>query len=279
MAIRRFVARRGSPATFCSDNGSNFVGANNVLKEQLRTINENCSLSFTNSCTKWLFNPPLAPHMGGSWERMVRSVKTAMEAIADHARHPNDEVLETIAIEAESIVNSRPLTYIPLDNAEQEALTPNHFLLYGTQGINQPSRDMGAEYTTLRDSWKLAQYLVDIFWQRWVREYLPNLARRTKWFRPVKPMKPGDLVVVVDEGKRNGWLRGRIVEVMPGKDGQVRKAIVETNKGLVSRPVVKLAVLDVRQTNGEPEKDEFANRNYTGRGMLANPSTISPAEE
>ncbi|XP_062713565.1 uncharacterized protein LOC134290436 [Aedes albopictus] len=248
-------------------------------REQLQTINENCSLSFTNSCTKWLFNPPLAPHMGGSWERMVRSVKTAMEAIADHPRHPSDEVLETIAIEAESIVNSRPLTYIPLDNAEQEALTPNHFLLYGTQGINQPSRDMGAEYTTLRDSWKLAQYLVDIFWQRWVREYLPTLARRTKWFRPVKPMKPGDLVVVVDEGKRNGWLRGRIVEVMPGKDGQVRKAIVETNKGLVSRPVVKLAVLDVRQTNGEPEKDEFANRNYTGRGMLANPSTISPAEE
>ena len=35
MAIRRFVARRGTPATFYSDDGSNFVAANNVLKEQL----------------------------------------------------------------------------------------------------------------------------------------------------------------------------------------------------------------------------------------------------
>lgn len=57
--------------------------------------------------------------MRGLWERMVRSVKVAMAAIADH---PSDEDLETIIVETESIVNSRPLTYIPLDSADQEAL-------------------------------------------------------------------------------------------------------------------------------------------------------------
>lgn len=88
------------------------------MKEQLQKISKDCAQSFTNSQTKWLFNPPLAPHMGGSWERMVRSVKVAMAAIADHPRHPSDEVHETIIVETESIVNSRPLTYIPLDSAD-----------------------------------------------------------------------------------------------------------------------------------------------------------------
>ncbi|XP_065079199.1 uncharacterized protein LOC135702130 [Ochlerotatus camptorhynchus] len=126
--------------------------ASNLFKEQLKAITEHCAVTFTNVSTRWLFNPPLAPHMGGPWERMVRSVKVAMAAIADHPHHPSDEVLETVALEAESIVNSRPLTYIPLDHADQAALTPNHFLLYETQGINQPSRDLQHEYATLRDS-------------------------------------------------------------------------------------------------------------------------------
>lgn len=165
---------------------------------------------------------------------MVRSVKTAMQAIADHPRHPSDEVLETITVEAESIVNSRPLTYIPLDNTEQEALSPNQFLLYGTQGINQPGRDMLVDTTTLRDSRKLAQHLVDTLWKRWVHEYLPTLTRRTKWFRPVRPIKPGDLVIVVEKGRRNGWLRGRVVEVVKERDGQVRKAMVKTSKGIIN---------------------------------------------
>ncbi|XP_062539146.1 uncharacterized protein LOC134207439 [Armigeres subalbatus] len=52
MAIRRFIARRGSPATFCSDNGTNFVGASNMLKEQLRSINASCATTFTNSVTR-----------------------------------------------------------------------------------------------------------------------------------------------------------------------------------------------------------------------------------
>ncbi|XP_062701620.1 uncharacterized protein LOC109433489 [Aedes albopictus] len=271
MAIRRFIARRGSPLTFCSDNGTNFVGASNLLKEQLQEINKNCALSFTNSYTKWLFNPPLAPHMGGSWERMVRSVKAAMAAIAEYPRHPNDEVLETIALEAESIVNSRPLTYIPLDNVEQEALTPNHFLLYGTQGINQPSQDIAVDHTTLRDSWKLAQYLVDTFWRRWVHEYLPTLTRRTKWFQPVKPMMPGDLVIVVEDGRRNGWLRGRIVEVVRGKDDQVRRATVKTSKGIISRPATKLALLDVRGPAEEAEADRENVPELHGWGDVGEP--------
>ncbi|XP_055527258.1 uncharacterized protein LOC129719867 [Wyeomyia smithii] len=75
MAIRRCVRRRGSPVEIFSDNGTNFVGASNELAAQILNIHNDCAETFTDARTKWSFNPPWAPHMGGIWERMVRSVK------------------------------------------------------------------------------------------------------------------------------------------------------------------------------------------------------------
>ncbi|XP_055523209.1 uncharacterized protein LOC129717358 [Wyeomyia smithii] len=138
MAFRRFVARRGAPQEVFSDKGTNFVGANRQLseeKQKIRDIVQDCAATFTNANTQWHFNVPAAPHMGGPWERMVKSVKVAMKAVSDSTRHPSDEVLETIMLEAEAIVNSRPLTYVSLEAEDDEALTPNHFLLYGRTGF------------------------------------------------------------------------------------------------------------------------------------------------
>lgn len=260
MAIRRFVARRGAPETIWSDNGTNFVGANNILKEQLLKINESCAATFTNARTSWRFNPPYAPHMGGAWERLVRSVKTAMITINEHIHRPSDEVLETVILEAEAIVNSRPLTYVPLDSSSDEALTPNHFLLYGTQGVNQPPIPLKDTHAPLRDSWNMAKNIVDEFWRRWIREYLPELTRRTKWYQPVKPLEVGDLVIIIDEAKRNGWTRGKILDVKTGKDGQVRKATVLTSNGVQTRAAVNLALLDVGQTSEYKSGDLGATR-------------------
>ncbi|XP_058458201.1 uncharacterized protein LOC131434928 [Malaya genurostris] len=257
MAVRRFVSRRGAPLEIFSDNGTNFVGANRQLTEErskIEKISKHCAATFTNADTQWHFNVPAAPHMGGPWERMVKSVKIAMKAISDSPRHPSDEVLETIMLEAEGIVNSRPLTYVPLEAEDQESLTPNHFLLYSSSGIKQPPSDPVAKGYILRDSWKLAQHIVDEFWRRWVREYLPMLTRQTKWFDAVKPLAPGDLVVVVDEQARNRWERGRILETFPDKTGQVRRATVQTNRGVFARPAVKLAVLDVVSSSQNSER-------------------------
>lgn len=273
MAFRRFVARRGAPSEIFSDNGTNFVGANRQLSEEKRKIeriNEDCSSTFTNANTQWHFNVPVAPHMGGPWERMVRSVKVAMQAISDSARYPSDEVMETIMLEAEAIVNSRPLTYVPLEDENQEALTPNHFLLYGSTGIKQPAMNPADDGNVLRDSYRLAQRIVDGFWTRWTREYLPMLTRRTKWFEPTRPLKPGDLVIVVDEASRNSWERGRILETYPDKSGNVRRAKVQTNRGVFSRPAVKLAVLDVTANDGNLEDIPREPEVVHGVGNVAN---------
>ncbi len=71
------------------------------------------------------------------------------------------EVLNTAMVQVESVLNNRPLTYVPLEPGSAEAIS------------NQ-------------------------FWHRWVHEYLPTLTRRTKWFKSVTPLKIGDVVITVD---------------------------------------------------------------------------------
>ncbi|XP_062699013.1 uncharacterized protein LOC134284280 [Aedes albopictus] len=243
--VRRFVCRRGAPAEIYTDNGTNFLGAERILREQIRALHSDLSATFTNTDTKWIFIPPGAPHMGGAWERMVRSVKSAMESAYNSDRKLDDEGLETLVVEAEGIVNSRPLTYLPLDAAEGESLTPNHFLLGSSRGVRQPAVPCSDPATAIKNSWTLIQHQLDVFWKRWVREYLPMLTRRMEWFGEIAPVAAGDLVLIVDDTRRNGWTRGRVKEVLTAEDGRVRQAVVQTARGLLRRPVAKLAVLEV----------------------------------
>ena len=74
------------------------------------------------------FNPPASAHFGEAWERLVRPTKRALKAIAGKQRD-TDETLLTFMAEAESLINSRPLSTLSSDCKDREALTPNHFLL------------------------------------------------------------------------------------------------------------------------------------------------------
>ncbi|CAG7832787.1 unnamed protein product [Allacma fusca] len=69
-----------------------------------------------------------SPNMCGAWERLVRSVKLALQVTLKE-RVPREDVLLTLLVEAEAVVNSRPLTFVSVDANDPETLTPNHFLL------------------------------------------------------------------------------------------------------------------------------------------------------
>ncbi|XP_053691407.1 uncharacterized protein LOC128739932 [Sabethes cyaneus] len=262
MAIRRFVARRGAPIEIFSDQGTNFVGASKQLKQELQQINNNLAATFTNETTHWRFNPPSAPHMGGCWERMVRSVKYALSAMSI-IKKPNDETFLTLLVEAESLVNSRPLTYLPIESETHAALTPNCFLMLSTSGVNQPARQLVDKRAAITSNWNICQQLLDQFWCRWIWEYLPTIAKRTKWFSDCRPIQPGDIVVVIDENLRNGWTRGRVLRVFTGRDKRVRSAEVKTATGVFHRPATKLAVLEISGTAG-------VNSEQYGSGYVPN---------
>lgn len=184
-AIQRFVARRGSPQRIYSDNGTNFRGAARELANEIRAINRDIASTFTNGETEWIFNPPSAPHMGGVWERKVRSIKEAFKSLC-HNERLNDEELVTFLAEAELMVNSHPLTFVPVESPTEEILTPNSFLLLSSNGDNTAARIPINQEVSLQRNRKLMNDLLNQFWKRWIQGYLPTIARRTKWFNDVR---------------------------------------------------------------------------------------------
>ena len=77
-AYRRFVGRRGPVRQLRSDQGTNFVGARNELQEALSMMHHNkIQQKLVKTNCDWLhfkMNVPEASHMGGAWERQIRSV-------------------------------------------------------------------------------------------------------------------------------------------------------------------------------------------------------------
>ncbi|XP_054278150.1 uncharacterized protein LOC128996726 [Macrosteles quadrilineatus] len=128
MAIQRFISRKSCPSEMFSDNGTNFVGTDNELRNAVRSLN-NAQIQRTvvKSGIKWNFIPLRAPHMGGCWERLIRSVKKAFKGVM-RAQYLKDEELQTFLTLVEFIINSRPLTHVSIDPLDPEPITPNHFL-------------------------------------------------------------------------------------------------------------------------------------------------------
>ncbi|XP_060665587.1 uncharacterized protein LOC132797831 [Drosophila nasuta] len=247
-----FIARRGCPRRMMSDNGTNFRGASRVLKDEVERISTK-DVETKYPEMEFMFIPPGSPHMGGAWERLVRSTKSILTEILPPGGL-REEVLRAALADVEGILNSRPLTYVPLESADSEALTPNHFLLGHSSGIRE--RDSKIHNgDKLAKGFRISSQLADQFWKRWIREYLPTLTRRTKWFQPPPDsIAVNDIVVIADEnGKRNSWPKGVVVDVHRSRDGQVRSAVVRTTEGIVTRPAVKLAKLDLKIGNTQRE--------------------------
>ncbi|XP_058816815.1 uncharacterized protein LOC131680111 [Topomyia yanbarensis] len=252
LALRNFMALRGTPLELFSDQGTNFVGADRELKEAYQRIDQNLLFKeFTTSNTKWSFIPPGSPHMGGSWERMVQSVKKVLNQMK-LPRNPTDEVLRNTLLEIANVINSRPLTYIPIDDENSHALTPNHFLINSSSGC-KPLTIFDDSPAALTNNWKTSQIYANHFWRRWVREYLPTICRRTKWHQPTRQIRVGHVVIIVDPTlPRNVWPKGRVVAIR-NKDDQVRSATVQTSMGVYERPAVKFVVLHVGVTSSKQD--------------------------
>ena len=236
------MSRRGIPDILFSDNGSNFVGAEKELAREMSKLNSADianEMGLRGIC--WKFNPPYASHFGGVWERMIRSVRRVLKGLLLQQRL-TDEVLVTVMCEVESILNSRPLTTVSNDLSDPQPLTPAHLLTLKSPG--GPICETSDRDTYSKKRWRQVQYLADVFWRRWVREYLPTLQVRSKWNEVKRNLKVGDIVLVVDaDSPRCSWPLGKVTEVVPDKSGVVRKAIVKTRNGEVLRPLSKMCMI------------------------------------
>ena len=243
-AIRRFLARRGNIEMITSDNGTNLVGAEHELSSSLQQWNlSKIGNTLQQHNIKWSFNPPTGSHFGGIWERIIRSVRKILHhLLQEQMTSLDDELLQTLMCEVEFILNSRPISAGSDNPRDLEALTPNHLLLIGpNQGLPPGIFCSADNYSRRR--WRQIQYLSNVFWKRWVREYLPLLQERQKWLRRQRNLAVGDIVLLVDKMPRNTWLMGRVINIHKDAKGLVRVVTVMTKTSTLQRPVDKLCLI------------------------------------
>ncbi len=179
LSLRRFIARRGKPMELLCDNGTNFVGGDRELRDTFDGMAPKLQELLAPQKIRFRYIPPNAPHFGGTWEREVKSVKTALRVILREQTVP-EPVLQTLLVEVEGILNAKPLGYVSSDVADMDPVTPN-LLLMGRRDASLPQVLFDSTNLLGRRRWRHSQVLADHFWTAFIRDYLPSLQDRHKW--------------------------------------------------------------------------------------------------
>lgn len=255
-ALRRFIARRGNVRYMVSDNGTNLTGGNTELKNSIDQWNEGAIDTWMKQRNiEWKFNTPNASHFGGFFEREIRSIRKVFNSVMmEQNVKLTFEELHTLMCEVESTLNSRPLTEISDDCGDLEPLTPNHLLLLNNFATFPPGVFV-QEDIYARKRWRQVQYLSNLFWTRWKKEYVVLLQNRQKWIEETTNFAIDDIVLISDVNlPRNNWPLGRIIAVNKDSKNLVRSCSVRISKcknsslsgfytSTVERPITKLVKL------------------------------------
>ena len=242
-----------------SDNGKTFKGAARFIKKIMS--NSEVIDYLSGRGVEWHFNVERAPWWGGMFERMVGSTKKCLRKMIGKARLSFDE-MNTAIIEVEMILNSRPISYVSTEDPE-EPLTPSH-LMVGRCLLNLPDnlcyKDVDHDYSPQITQEVIARrmrhlsIMLNRFSKRWTTEYLIGL-RESHSYNNKKTsssveITKGDIVVVHEKKPRGFWSLGRVEETLPGRDDQVRSAVIRVFTGgkkskTIRRPVQRLYPIEI----------------------------------
>ena len=174
-AYRRFVGRRGPVRQVRSDQGTNYVGAMNELRQALSELNHDTIRDDKRDGKKRLrlgivqnessARQPYGWSVGAPDTNTVRNVLASL--LEHHGGQLDGESLRTFMVEAEATVNCRPLTVNSMNSWQSlEPLTPNHLLTMKSKVVMPPLGDFQRADLYLRKRWRRAQHLANEFWSR-----------------------------------------------------------------------------------------------------------------
>jgi len=170
-----------------------------------------------------------------------------------------DEALRTFLIEAEKILNDRPITLVSSDPQDLEALTSDHILLSRRNPSSAP--DVFKETDKFKARWKHINIhlLADRFWERWTKEYLPTLQERQKWLRPQPNFEVGNLVLTADRNTpREQWPKALVEQTFPDSEGLVHQVVIRAADGVHRRDARKLCLLEEKLLSRIEEQEKLA---------------------
>ena len=207
-----------------------------------------------NNKTDWKCILDRSPWWDGFYERLVKVVMDSLYKVVKNARLNYDELI-TVLIEIESLINSRPLTYLS-GEGNTEAITPFHLIhgrnIEAAREINLIQRNVNTGDLTNRV--KYIRLLLSHFSKRFYNEYIVALRERMMYGKTKRcsdELAIGDAVLIKDNTTtlRSKWKHGRVKSVVKGRDNIGRGAILtsSTHGKLIDifRPLQKLIPLEV----------------------------------
>ena len=283
--FKEFVGRRGNPSLMVSDNAKTFESMSKWLKRIRNNADVNTLLAKLG--TEWKFNLSRSPWWGGLFERLVGMTKAVLYKSFGKARLSFDQLKE-IVLEAEVILNNRPLGYLE-DDIQLPPLTPN-MLIHGTN-ITLPEDivDDDPEYGEPIPA-RLARHLQrckDALWKRWTSEYMRALRERHNCYQGDSPsLKVGDIVQVKEDKKNRGeWRLAVVVHVVKKGETVLGARLRMSNNKILERPLQHLYPLELRvemDRNNETAADVIGKEipkedtSTVGRRPEAVKSTVGP---
>ncbi|GFY52787.1 integrase catalytic domain-containing protein [Trichonephila inaurata madagascariensis] len=196
LSLRRFIARKGRPRIIYSDNGTNFRGA----QGELNGIDWEKILKLTTiQRIVWKFNPPTAAWWGGWSERLVRVLKELLRRTLGNAVLTTEE-LQTVLCDCESVINSRPLTYLSENSDDLVPLCPAMFLVEN-RNLDVPDIDY-RDTVNLHKRVRYRRKLLNDLRHRFRKEYLGLLIQNKNKKGPLSELRLGEIVLIGDDIKK-----------------------------------------------------------------------------
>ena len=267
LAFRRFTSRRGLPATLISNNAKTFKGSSREVQRIARSKEVMRYLS--NNGVFWKFIVERAPWWGGFWERLIQSVKRCLKKCIGRTNLNYDE-LRTLLSELEAVVNSRPLTYMEDDqDGVTYTLCPSH-LINGRRITSTPNSghfEVVSTNASLTRRARPHRHLPHQFTTKWRKTYLLNLRENhavqlKSRARSGPQIAVGDIVILKnDTTNRMFWKLANVEQLLPGRGGLVRAAIVKVANSdqrprLMRRSVRHLFPIEVNSKSDEDASEE-----------------------
>lgn len=248
--FRRFVSRRGLPTEIHCDNASTFKCAKSRLVELYSLMSSRDHQAKVHCFSsqrgiKFHFIPTYSPTFGGLWEAAVKSTKYHLKRVLKRAVMTYEQ-LNSILIEIEAILNSRPLLQMSSDPNDFCYLTPGHFLI-GSSLTMYPEQNLCDVPKNRLKFWEQCTNIKQSFWKIWHKYYLNILQNRPKWQSEQLNVKQGSLVILKEDNIPSMmWPMARIVKLFPGHDGKVRTVEVRTSNNKTHiRSIHKICLLPI----------------------------------
>ncbi|EYB96025.1 hypothetical protein Y032_0154g2997 [Ancylostoma ceylanicum] len=262
----RFISRRGVPSIMRSDCGTNLKNGEQIIDAMFRQ-DDDSGASVMTYCSKerikWIFNPPASPWMGGVWERLVGSVKKALNKSIGRRKLTFADMC-TVITRIEAILNTRPLTKCDPEDLTKIPLRPVDFLQgnvkFSIPDTNVDERDPEFDPSFIQtekqalEALRFSEKIADKFWETWKIQYLVSLREIEKinYKQPRHTSRSipelGEIVLIEqDLIPRGNWPYGKVVELISSADNLIRSAkILMPNHRTIQRPLNKIFPLEIR---------------------------------